>query len=307
MSNVFDADAPDAGKQALQHKGIVIGTILQRTPRSDPKYTPFLLESHLEVTHISDDGAIGVQGILINGVLDGKTKVVPMAMLTDYQIIKKENRLKELTRMPPILKDLDIFTRMVADIALHKIYQKNEKEGRINEHVIIQGSPKARLLARTSINANALTLVPWAYGVQVKPLLSKGANHAYVEVMTDPPKVYAISPPSGMGKTLELEFWRMQEEKKDAANANMKWDSTTVNVAWPVNMGCESKSVQVNVSVAINDKPIQANQSPFSPTNHGSHRQGRENLYEPGLVKRCGRMQDVCAPGSCEVLRRGRA
>ena len=73
--------------------------------------------------------------------------------------------------------------------------------------------------------------------------------------MTTPCKVFGISAPHGLGKTLEFEFWRMQEEKKDAKHANMKWTTVSETVTWPVDIGL-GKTVSVNVVAATSTKAI---------------------------------------------------
>ena len=250
VSNVFDATAEDAVHQALKHKGIMVGTLMQ--PRSESP-SAFGIESQFEVTHINDDGTIGIQSIKVDGTLQGASKVVSMANIVDYQIVKRECRLKEFPMKLPVFKELDTIHRIVAEIAMYNLYHKHMQS---NDMLIVQGAPKIRLLARSDIPADSLTLVPWSLGVQPKPLASKNDCRTIVEVLTKPPVVFGISAPLGLGKKMELGFWRMQEEKKDPAKANMKWSTKIEKVPWPVDIGL-GQTVSVSITVAVNTTAIE--------------------------------------------------
>jgi hypothetical protein len=249
MINVFDATAHDAVHKLLLDKGIQVGTILQ--PKSNNAY---MLETQLKVSHISDDASIGVQSINIDGGSDGTTVIVSGDCLAEYFIIKPENRIKESPQIYPVLKELDMVHRMVADLALYRAFEKHTVSP---TKVMMQSAPRKRLIARNDIGVGEITLVPWTHGVQQRPVVSPG-ELVCVEVMTTPPKLFAISTPTGLGKNLLTEFWRMSEEKKEPKHANMKSSYVEEIVNWPINIGL-GKSVSVRVPVAINSKVVKKN------------------------------------------------
>ena len=143
------------------------------------------------------------------------------------------------------------FYRMVAEIGLHNAYSKCRAATSI---IAVQGAPKVRLLARKAIAVGELTLVPWSTSVHEQKE-SKSDCRVYVKVMTTPPKMFSISSPPALGKSVEVEFWRMQEEKKSKEHANMKWDTVSYDVPWPVDIGL-GKTVSVEITVATNSKAI---------------------------------------------------
>ena len=88
-SNIFDATAGDAVQQVLGKIGIEVGAIVQMKP--DPKKcSPFTLEIQFIVSHVSDDGSIGVRSIEVNGEPSGPPKIVKMSDIVQYNVIKKE-------------------------------------------------------------------------------------------------------------------------------------------------------------------------------------------------------------------------
>jgi hypothetical protein len=255
-SNVFNSTASDAVQQMLQSKGIKRGAIIQL--RSD-RENPFILDTQFEITYINEDGSIGVRRINSDGSITGDAVAVRIAMddiFEKYVVVKQENRMKELVPMQPVFDKMDTLPRIVADIALYKLYQQHKVPEGL---VIIQGAPKVRLLARSHVAAKKLVLVPWSQGVQTKRIESKTDARVCVEVMTKPPTYFAVPTPSGLGKTIEEEFWRMNEDKKDVKNTNMKWSTMTEVVPWPVDIG-RGVSVEVHITVAVNNKAILPNQ-----------------------------------------------
>ena len=115
------------------------------------------------------------------------------------------------------------------------------------------------MLATCKLASETLTLVPWSQSVRDKPLERTAAKEAnvYVEVMTKPSVVFGISPPAGLGKKVDCEFWRMHEEKKDQKLANMYWGFVTEKVSWPIN-GMAGQ-VEVRISCVTNHKDIEPN------------------------------------------------
>ena len=255
-SNVFNSTASDAVQQMLQSKGIKKGAILQL--RSD-RENPFILDRQFEISYINEDGSIGIRRINSDGSITRDAVAVHIAMdniFEKHMVVKQENRMKELVPMQPAFDKMDTIPRIVADIALYKLYQQHKVPEGL---VIIQGAPKVRLLARSHIAAKKLVLVPWSQGVQTKRIESKADARVCVEVMTKPPTYFAVSTPNGLGKTIEVEFWRMNEDRKGVKNTNMKWSTKTEVVPWPVDIG-RGVSVEVHITVAVNTKAIQPNQ-----------------------------------------------
>jgi hypothetical protein len=213
-----------------------------------------MLDSQFEVNHVNEDGSIGIRAVNVDGSLSDSVTHVIMQDIKRYQIIKSEHRMKELPLAHITYKDFDSFYRMVAEIGLHKVQCQFTN---VSDMVVIQGAPKVRIIARKAIEIGELTLVPWSTAVQHKPM-QETANDCYVKVWTTPPKVFGISSPPGLGKVVECAFWRMQEEKKEAKCANMKRTTVSNVVTWPIDIGL-GKTVNVDVTVAINHKVIRAN------------------------------------------------
>jgi hypothetical protein len=252
-SNVFNSTASDAVQQLLQSKGIKRGAIMQL--RSD-RENPFILETQFEISHTNENGSIGIRRINPNGSITEDAVAVAMDdILAKHVVVRQDNRMKELVPMHPNYDDSDNICRMVADIALYNLYKKNVVS---NDLVIIQGAPKVRLIARSHIALQKLVLVPWSQGVQAKRIESKNDARVCVEVMTKPPTYFAVTAPLGLGKTIEVEFWRMTDDRKDVKQTNMKWSTLKEVVTWPIDTG-RGKTVQVNITVAINTKVIQPN------------------------------------------------
>ena len=170
--------------------------------------------------------------------------------MSEYNIVKPEQKLKVAQPKYLIFSNLDAVYRMVADIAVYKAFQEHQVAP---DTLIIQVAPRKRLVATTAITS--LTLVPWSHTVQAEAVETKKDQVLYVEVATKPPKVFAISAPNDLGKKIELEFWRMAWERKDEKNANMTLGSVKVNVDWPFDIGF-GKSVTVIVPVAKSKKQI---------------------------------------------------
>ena len=249
--SMFDATAANAVHQLLQRKGINIGTIVQ--PRSQNSR---MLETQFEVNHINDDGSIGIRGISINGGLDDVSEIVPMDRIPEYSIVKPEHRLRSICIDPPVFSECDSIYRMVADIGLFSAFRKHDgAKGK----VFVQSVPKARLMARTNIAVEELTLVPWSYGVQAKPIEHQREARVSVEVCTTPPKFFSISSPPGLGKKFDVCFWRMHDEKTTIKLANMKFCVCEETVVWPVDIG-HGKNVVVKITAATNTKAIKENQ-----------------------------------------------
>ena len=159
-----------------------------------------------------------------------------------------------MTCIRPAFDALDTVYRMVADAALYKLYSEVESP---EDKVIIQGAPKVRLIASKDIAVGELTLVPWTQNVQVKPINSHQEWRTHVTLKTEPPRMFVISSPNGLGKKIDIEFWRMQFERKDAKLANMSWALMTKTMQWPIDIGL-GKTVDVAITVAKNSKVIKS-------------------------------------------------
>ena len=249
--SMFDATAHNAVQQLLQRKGISIGTIVQ--PRSQKKG---ILEKQFEVNHVNDDGSIGIRQIKIKGGLDEASVMVPIDNIPEYTIVKPEHRLESISLDPPVLSECDSIYRMVADIGMFKMFRKHDGS---KDNVFVQTSPKVRLMAIKHIGASGLTLVPWAYGVHAKPIANRTDARVVVEVCTTPPKFFQVNSPIGIGKSFDVCFWRMHDEKNDATAANMTFSVCSETVDWPVDIG-HGENVVVNMTVATNSKAIKKNQ-----------------------------------------------
>ena len=114
-----------------------------------------------------------------------------------------------------------------------------------------------RILARKQLAVGELRLAPWTPSVQAKPVESKDDCRVYAQVMTKPPKIFAIGAPSL--QNVEIPFWRMQEEKKEMKFSNVKWEVRTFGVQWPIDIGMGSKTVDVEIKCAVNSKIIKLN------------------------------------------------
>ena len=252
-ADMFDATADNTVQVILERKGVKSGAIMQ--PRSQGG--PETIEVQFEVSHTNDDGSVCLRRIKFDGTLEEDTQVVSLDSIPDYNVVKNESRLSCSTLPLVDYTGLDVIHRMAADIALYNVYAKHHVK--LGETVFVQTAPKNRLMSCCDIGAGALTLVPWSHNVQAKPLDKSSDARVRVVLMLEPPIAFGISTPAGLGKKMEVPFWRMVEEKKDKKCATMAWSTFTESVRWPVHFRKE-KDVSVMVTVAVNNKPIK----PFS-------------------------------------------
>ena len=145
--------------------------------------------------------------------------------------------------------------RMVAEFGLYAAYKKYMV---LDTHVYIQSSPKTRLMAAQTLEkdaSNTLRLIPWTYSLNDKEEgQSKGKLNA--KLLLDNPMKFEIKAPIGLDKKVEVEFWRVGEEKKDAKFANLKWSKVTENVHWPFDIGYGQK-VEVEIPCLVLSKDVQ--------------------------------------------------
>ena len=266
---MFDSTAPDAVQEILKRQGIVQGAVLQA--QSDQ----FAMENQYVVNNLNEDGSMGVHKIDVDGKpeLQGKTLIkIKMGEISKFKVMKPSDRMTVLCKALPNLQETGTWHRVVAEIALHKLFVQFQTG---MHRFVTQGAPKVRLLARQQIETGSLTLVPWSSSLTMMKQAKTESNnnpdkidHRVIEVMTTPPKIFSINSPEGLGKSFEVPFWRMKEENKDAKHANMKWDVSTQTINWPVDIGL-GKTVSVNVCVATNTKIIKPNTEIriFSPIN----------------------------------------
>ena len=178
-----------------------------------------------------------------------------MDNLLKYIAVKKENRTKQLPLLKPGVGDSDAVYSMYADLGLRSAY---EKYGEVGAKVYIQGAPKTRVMTAVAMKQaqkDVLRLVPWSSNVGKVALQPKDDCYLYLTVETDPPKRFEIKPPSKLGKEVEIEYWRVQEERKDAKYANLMWSTVEESIPCPASLGV-GKSLNVVVPILVLSKDV---------------------------------------------------
>jgi hypothetical protein len=248
--NVFDTTAHDAHIKALGKIGIAKGQILEYKNKDSPKN---VLESQFEVMYLNEDGSFGVRRISRDSTLTDDVVPVKLESLNSYSILKQEHRITMSSINQPTLLNTDIIAT-IADSALYKAY--NDHRVDINADVYVQTSPKIRLMARRSLDVGSLTLVPWTTAVQRKPLKDDSDTALFVNVHINGMCLkFEIKQPSGIGKTIEVEYWRVQTERDQNKFANVTKDTVTVSVPCLL----QRNPVKCDVPVLLISKAIAEN------------------------------------------------
>ena len=251
VNEVFNSTGSGAVQKALERVGVTKGALLQLKQRQP---NLFRLDTQFEVAYINDDGSIGLRIVKSDGKLESKLLIVKMDDVVHYVPMKKELRLKELPlSLRPDVCNQDHLFRAVAEAALSKAY----KHYKISESLVyIQGSPRIRVLARCTLAAKQVTFVPWTCGLG-KPVANKNDNTLLVQVMTPTPVYFELKAPGGLGKTVEVEYWRVQTERNEASMGFLSRVNVPVDVAWPFATGMGPKVV-VNVPVLVVNQRVEA-------------------------------------------------
>ena len=247
---VFDSTAPDAVVQALKSIGVETGALLWDKKDMQKQ----LLEKQYMVAYINDDGSVGIQRVTRDGTHDKEVVPVMMDDLNKYTVIKKEQKIKISKFSQPAVITNELLA-MIADSALHAAYAKHKAN--LEDDVCIQTVPKCRLMARRDLAPDSLTLVPWTSSVVRKPLPQTSEIALFVKVMIDSPARFEIKSPSGIGKDLEVEFWRVQTEKDTKKIANLVKHNIVVPVNWPFDVGL-GEIVNVEVPTLVLSKAVSA-------------------------------------------------
>lgn len=190
-----------------------------------------------------------MQRLDLFGETDGVTTVIKNDKIASYKVLDNIQRVKFSNLPKPVLQQTDSYYNMMANIALLRVWSKNQDAANVLEQIV----PRKRLLAADDIESGKLILAPWSHGSHLRSVDASG--NLTIDVMTDPPKYFSICVPSGSGKKFNVHFWKMGHEIKDAVCANMKMEKRSETVNWPVNIGL-GKDVEVKVPLAINYKRI---------------------------------------------------
>ena len=244
---VINALDEDLAKSVLSRLGIFAGTTLEQKTGSTAG-------NQWQVEYVNDDGSIGVRAIGADGTCsDQEITVVARDKVSGYAVVKETRRIKllQLAELQPDVFGQDVYKQMIANFGIAAAYHQHKVSP---DMIHIQGQPKIRVLSRRTLKAGSLIMVPWT--LNVSPRKPTDKSSATIDVMMDAPSSFALKPPAGLGKSIEVEYWRLQPATHDK-DANMRLTTIDVLVNYPIDFG-EGETVNVRMTVATNFKKVDA-------------------------------------------------